>query len=111
MYFKNKKCAGEPMSMKELGMKEISLFSNNKCTKTQNSEFLKVTTTLAAAKKTAKEKADLEKKYSYWLISLFIVQILCCIIGIMFVGGKVHRAERELVRDQAQYYSTLLKVH
>ena len=109
MYYKNKNCEGKPMV--DHGTSVFNQVEANKCTKTQSSQFLKVTTTLTAKKQTPEEKKATEKKYSYILISIFIAQILCCICGFMAVGGKVHKAERELVRDQAQYYSTLLKVH
>ena len=97
MYYKNKNCEGKPMV--DQGTSVFNQVEANKCTKTQSSQFLKVTTTLAAKKQTPEEKKATEKKYSYILISIFIAQILCCICGFMAVGGKVHKAERELVRD------------
>ena len=50
-------------------------------------------------------------KYSIVLICIFVAQIVFCIAMVTWTGNRIHQGERELIREQATYYTWLLNFH
>ena len=76
---------------------------NTGCAQRYETSDLFLSTTVLDDKEPEEEESDEEKmaKYSYFLVGVFLLQILCCCCLVMCTGARIHKMEREMIKEQS----------